>query len=143
MGLTGIFGGKRGRLLQTGQLTQYSGELDDGFYQRGLPKRYTVLTVGQYAGTSNIDLIHVTDTDISFAATTPGTINQVGAGLAMFKTGETIVVSGSALNDGVYTVSTGNVAGTIRTTEATLLEAAGATVSIAKREAHSNECVLD
>jgi len=134
---------RAGLLLETGQRTQYSGEPDDGLTQAGLAKRYGVLTTGQYAGTSNIDLIHLTDTDIGFAATTPGTINQVGADLAMFKTGETIVVSGSGLNDGVYTVSTGNVAGTIRTTEATVLEAAGATVSIAKREAHSNECVLD
>ena len=134
---------RAGILLKTGQVTQYNGELDDGFYEAGLLKRYEVLTVGQHSGTSAIDLIHLTDTDIAFAATTPGTITQVGAGLAMFKTGEVIVITGSASNDGVYEVSTGNVAGTIRTTEATLLEAVGATVSIAKREAHSNECVQD
>ena len=134
---------RAGVLLKTGQLTQYSSELDDGFYQAGLLKRYEILTTGSQSGTVNIDLIHLTVATIDFEATTPGTINDSGADLAMFKTGETIVVSGSGSNDGVYTVSTGNVAGTIRTTEPTLLEAAGATVSIAKREAHSNECVQD
>ena len=134
---------RAGLLLQTGQTTQYNGELDDGYYEMGLRKRYDILTVGQYAGTSNVDLVHVTDTTIAFAATTPGTITDTNNQLAMFKTGEVIVVTGSGANDGVYNVSTGNVAGTIRTTEATVFEAAGATVSIAKREAHSNECVLD
>ena len=131
------------RLLKTGQTTQYSSELDDGHYEKGVAKDYTVMSTGDQAGTSNIDLVHKTAATISFAATTPGTIADSGNDLAMFKTGETIVISGSASNDGVYEVSTGNVAGTIRTTEATVLEAAGATVSIAKREAHSNECVLD
>jgi len=110
---------------------------------RDSAKAYTVLTVGQYAGTSNIDLVHYTAGTISFAATTPGTISDAANGLAMFKTGEVIVVSGSGLNDGVYNVSTGNVAGTIRTTEPTVLEGAGPAVSIAKREAHSNNCVTD
>ena len=131
------------RLLKTGQTTQYSSELDDGHYEKGVAKDYTVMSTGDQSGTSNMDLVHKTAATISFAATTPGTIADSGNDLAMFKTGDTIVVSGSGSNDGVYTVSTGNVAGTIRTTEATLFEAAGATVSIAKREAHSNECVLD
>jgi hypothetical protein len=143
MALTGIFGGKRGRLLVSGQTTQYSGELDDGFYEKGLTKTYTVLTTGAYSGTSNIDLIHLTDISIAFAATTPGTITDTNNQLAMFKTGEVIVVSGSVGNDGVYNVSAGGVAGTIRTTEPTILGAAGPSVSIAKREAHSNNCVLD
>ena len=142
-GLSAIFSGRRGRLLKTGQTTQYSSELDDGYYEKGRAKSYTVLTTGGYSGTVNIDLIHVTAATIAFAATTPGTITDSGNALAMFKDGETLIITGSASNDGTYTVSTGNVAGTIRTTEATLLEEAGETVSIAKREAHSNNCVLD
>ncbi len=134
---------RAGILLKTGQLTQYNGEPDDGFYEVGLLKRYAVLIGGQHAGTSDIDLIHLTDTSIAFAATTPGTITDSNNGLAIFKTGDEIVFTGSGLNDGVYNVSTGNVAGTIRTTEATLFEAVGATVSIAKREALSNNCVQD
>jgi len=67
---------------------------------------------------------------IAFAATTPGTITDTGNGLAFVQTGDTIIVSGSADNEGTYVVSTGNVAGTIRTTEATTLEAAGDTITI-------------
>ncbi len=142
-GIQAIFRGRRGRLLATGQTTQYSGEEDDGFFENGLPKRYQVRTTGDQSGTSNIDLIHLTDTSIAFAATTPGTITDSNNGLAIFKTGDVIVFTGSGLNDGVYNVSTGNVAGTLRTTEATLFEAASATVNIAKREALSNNVVLD
>ena len=131
------------KLLKTGQTTQYSSESDDGHYEAGKTKAYTVLSTGGYSGTSNIDLIHLTGAGIAFAATTPGTITDTGNGLAIFQTGDVLVVTGSGLNDGVYNISTGGVAGTIRTTEATLLEAAGATVSLAKREALSNNCVLD
>jgi len=141
-GLSAIFSGRRGRLLETGQITSY-GEPDDGLEQKGRAKAYDILTSGQYNGTADIDLVHVAVATIAFAATTPGTITDSGNDLAMFKTGETIVISGSGSNDGVYTVSQGNVAGTIRTNEATIFEAAGATVSIAKREAHSNNCVRE
>ncbi len=134
---------RAGLLLKTGQTTQYSGEPDDGDIEAGLTKRYEVLIAGDQSGTSNIDLIHLTDTSIAFAATTPGTITDSNNGLAIFKTGDVIVFTGSGVNDGVYNVSTGNVAGTIRTTEATLFEAVGATVNIAKREALSNNCVQD
>lgn len=130
-------------LLKTGQTTQYSGELDDGYYEAGRAKAYVIMTTGAQSGTSNIDLIHLTAATIAFAATTPGTITDSGNGLAIFQTGDVLIVTGSASNDGTYNISTGGVAGTIRTTEATLLEAAGATVSLAKREALSNNCVLD
>lgn len=43
-------------LLVTGQTTQYGGYDDDGFYERGIAKDYTVLTLGQYAGTTAIVL---------------------------------------------------------------------------------------
>ncbi len=130
-------------LLVTGQTTSYNSEPDDGFYQAGIAKSYTVYIAGQFAGTSDLDLIHLTDTSIAFAATTPGTITDSNNGLAIFKTGDEIVFTGSGVNDGVYNVSAGNVAGTIRTTEATLFEAASATVNIAKRGALSNNVVLD
>jgi len=131
-------------LLRTGQTTQYGSELDDGYYQRGLAKAYTVLTTGPQSGTSNIDLTHLTAATIAFVNAT-SKITDSDSGLAMFKTGETIVVSGAAEagNNGVFTIATGNVAGEIIVNEALTEEAAAATVSIAKREAHSNECVLD
>ncbi len=50
-----------GGLLKTGQLTQYGGYLDDGYYKKGLSKLYTILTTGQYAGTTNITLNNKTD----------------------------------------------------------------------------------
>jgi hypothetical protein len=142
MGLTGIFGGKRGRLLETGQTTCYHVG-DDGDYEAGLGKAYTILTTGGYSGTSNLDVPSYAAATIAFAATTPGTITDTANGLAHILTGDTIVVKGSASNDGTYAVSTGGVAGTVRTTEATVLEAAGAYVKLYKRAAHSNNAVLD
>jgi len=137
-----MFGYRRGRLLETGQTTCYH-VADDGDYEAGLDKVYTVYTVDQYSGTVNLDVPHYAAATIAFAATTPGTITDAANGLATFLTGDTIVVKGSALNDGVYAVSTGGVAGTIRTTEPTVLEAAGAPVKIYKRTTHSNNAVWD
>lgn len=50
-----------GRLLKTGQTTQYGGYEDDGYFEKGLSKLYTVLTTGQYAGTTSITLNAKTD----------------------------------------------------------------------------------
>jgi len=130
-------------LLQTGQTTQYSSELDDGYYQTGIAKSYTVLTTGQHSGTTNVDLIHYAAATISFDADTKKILDAAN-GLAIFKTGDVIVVTGSTANDGVYTIATGNNAAEIVTTEAIPLdEDAGDTVSIAKRESKSNNCVVD
>ena len=57
--------GKRnlGKLLATGQLTSYgSGAgVDDGALKKGIVKRYTVLTTGQYSGNTNITINSKTD----------------------------------------------------------------------------------
>jgi hypothetical protein len=129
------------RVLKTGQTTQYSSELDDGFYQTGIAKAYSVLTAGQYSGTTNVDLIHYAAA-LSFDAASKE-IRDAANGLALFKTGDIIVVTGSTSNDGTYTVATGNVAAKIVTAEAVADEAAGGAVSIAKRESKSNNCVVD
>lgn len=50
-----------GGLLKTGQTTQYGGYEDDGYFEKGLSKQYTILTAGQYAGTTNITLNAKTD----------------------------------------------------------------------------------
>ena len=50
-----------GGLLKTGQTTQYGGYEDDGFFEKGLSELYTVLTLGQYALTTNITLNAKTD----------------------------------------------------------------------------------
>ncbi len=52
---------RRGQLLKTGQVTQYGGQLDDGYHEKGLAKSYTILTTGQYSGTTNITLNAKTD----------------------------------------------------------------------------------
>ena len=50
-----------GGLFKTGQTTQYGGYEDDGYFEKGLSKLYTILTTGQYAGTTNITLNGKTD----------------------------------------------------------------------------------
>ncbi|MDO8704073.1 MAG: DUF1566 domain-containing protein [Sulfuricaulis sp.] len=133
---------RAGLLLKTGQTTTYHVG-DDGDRELGLTKRYEVLSTSAQSGTTNVDSPHYAAATIAFAATTPGTITDTANLLASVKTGDVIVIRNSASNDGVYNVSTGNVAGTIRTTEATLPEAAGAYVSICKRVAPSNNTVID
>lgn len=54
-------GGNLALLLKTGQTTQYGGYKDDGYFEKGLSKRYTVLTTGQYSGTTSITLSDKTD----------------------------------------------------------------------------------
>jgi hypothetical protein len=61
--ISGEIGAERnlGLLLKTGQTTQYGGYEDDGYFEKGLSKQYTVLTLGQYAGTTSITLNSKTD----------------------------------------------------------------------------------
>ncbi len=55
---------RRAYLLKSGQTTSYgSGSgIDDGGYEVGIAKSYTVLTTGQYSGTTNIVVNGKTDT---------------------------------------------------------------------------------
>lgn len=137
---------RAGLVLATGQTTQYSSEADDGFYQKGIAKRYEVLTAGAFAGTTNIDLAHYAGGagNIDFVAATKK-ITDSGNGLAIFKTGDKIICSGPAdpANIVILTVATGNVAGETVVTEVIADEAPAGVVTISKREAHSNACVLD
>lgn len=52
---------KKGGLLKTGQTTQYGGYADDGYYEKGLSKQYSILTGGQHAGTTSITVATKTD----------------------------------------------------------------------------------
>ena len=54
---------RRALLLKTGQTTSYgSGPgVDDGAYEIGVAKSYTVLTAGQYSGTTNVTVNSKTD----------------------------------------------------------------------------------
>src|SRR4030042_159510 len=62
-GIGGEIGKDRilGGLLKTGQTTRYGGYEDDGYFEKGLSKRYTILAAGQYAGTTDITLNAKTD----------------------------------------------------------------------------------
>jgi len=42
------------KLLKTGQIVQYDGMDDDGYYEKGIARDYEALTTGQYSGTTNI-----------------------------------------------------------------------------------------
>jgi hypothetical protein len=52
---------KRTFLLKTGQSTSYV-DHDDGYYEKGIAKAYTILTAGQYLGTTAITINGKTDT---------------------------------------------------------------------------------
>lgn len=136
-----IFSGRRRRLLKTGQTTSYF-RGDDGDYEVGGDKGYTVLSAGDYSGTINADVASYAAATLAFVNAT-SKITDSANGLAHIKTGDTIVVKGSTANDGVYTVATGAVAGEIVTTEALTDEGAAAYVSLYKRAAQSNNAVLN
>ena len=136
-------------LLKTGQATQYNSELDDGYYEAGIAKSYSVLSTGAYSGTVNIDLSHYSGTDIAFVSGTPDTITSTVLNFTtLFVAADVIVISGAAnpANNGAHTIAAGGVAAnTLTLTSNTTLvnEAAGPTIVIAKREAKSNNCVQD
>jgi hypothetical protein len=119
---------------------------DDGDQQKFIDasyeaSKYTVLTTGAFAGTANIDMPAYAGNMISFDSATKKILDSAN-NLAMFKTGDTLVLKGATANLGPFTVATGNVAGEIVTTGALTTEAAGAYLTICKRVAHSNNCVL-
>ncbi len=135
-------------LLKTGQTTQYSSELDDGFYQKGAAPSYTVLNTGQYSGTFNVDLAHYTGTDIAFVPGTPDTITSTVLNFTtLFVAADVIPVSGAVNpnNNAAHTIAAAGVAAnvlTLTSSNALTTELAGASITIAKREAHTNICAL-
>lgn len=136
--------GYTSKLLKTGQTTQYNDEPDDGYYEKGVAKSYTVNTTGAQSGTTNVDLAHYISGAgaISFNNTTKK-ITDSGSGLAIFKTGD-IILTSSANNPGPFTVTTGNVAGEIVCSGATFVdETPAGAVTLYKRQTISNNTVLD
>ena len=130
--------------LQTGQTTQYNSLADDGYYQKGQAKAYTILTAGQYSGTTNINLAQYTSGAgaITFS-NVAHTIVDTGSGLAQFLTSDVIMTS-SASNPGPFTITTGGVAGTITCTGATFVnETPAGAVTFYKQDNKTNNCVLD
>ncbi len=139
----------RARLLKTGQTTPYSSELDDGYYQKGIAKSYTVLSTGQFADTVNIDLPHLVSTHIAFTRGNPDTITSDTTNFTtLFVAGDVLVFSGSSAsgNNTNRIIAAGGVAaGTITLTSVNQQTAVaeGDSITIKKREVHPNVCVLD
>lgn len=136
--------GYTSKLLKTGQTTQYDSELDDGYYEVGVARDWTINTTGAQSGTTNVDLAHYAGGAgaIAFNNTTKK-ITDSGNGLAIFKTND-VILTDSAANPGPFTVTTGNVAGEITCSGATFTdETPAGSVTISKREAASNNTVLD
>lgn len=71
----------------------------------------------------------VTDTTIAFVDSNPDTITDSNNGFGDFRAGDVLIVSGSANNDGQYSISSA-VAGTITVGEALTAEAAGASITL-------------
>lgn len=128
-------------LLETGQTTAYS-VFDDGDQEIGIDKSYTVQAAGAYAGNTNIEVAHYAAAGITFNAAA-SRVSDAANGLVTFLAGDTVVIKGSTLNDGVYTVALGANPAQFLTVEALVNEAAGAMVSFYKRTAHSNNAVQD
>jgi hypothetical protein len=142
-GITSQVSGGGGGLLKTRQTTAYHVG-DDGDYEAGLPASYTVMTTGQFSGTTALDVAHYAAATLTFAAA-DDSITDAAAGLVTFLDTDTIRIRGSALNDGVYTVSvgTGATAGHFHVDQPLADEAAGAYITICKQSAPSNNCVVD
>lgn len=134
--------GYTSKLLKTGQTTQYNSELDDGYYEIGVAKSYTVNTAGAQSGTTNVDLATLVSDSGAF---TSGDKTYTDAGkCGVFKAagGETIVITGSASNNGTFTTASAT-ANTVVFVEAIADEADAPATTFKKREAISNNTVLD
>jgi hypothetical protein len=134
----------RGRLLKTGQTTQYSSELDDGYYQKGLAKSYTVLDAGSNAGSTNIALPYLVSDTGSFTAATKTYADTGKCGVFKAAGGETIVISGAGVagNNGVFTTDHAD-ADHMVVTAGFANEADAPATTFKKREAVSNNVVID
>ena len=129
-------------LLKTGQTTQYNSELDDGYYEKGVAKAYTINTTGAQSGTTNVDLAHLISDTGAFTAADKTYTDAGKCGVFKAAGGETIVVTGSASNNGTFTTVSAT-ANTVVFVEAITDEADAPMTTFAKREAMSNNTVLD
>ncbi len=86
----------KGQLLKTGQTVVYVAG-DDGTYQKGIAKSYTLLELGQFAGNTNITINSKTDvhtnkcvfdnnTGLMWSQTVAGSVGPASNGLIPFTT---------------------------------------------------------
>ncbi len=128
--------------LKTGQTTQYDSELDDGYYEVGVARSYTVNTTGSQSGTTNVDLTHLVSDTGAFTSADK-TYTDAGK-CGVFKTGggETVVISGSTSNNGTFTTASATD-NTVVFVETITDEADAPSTTFKKRDAISNNTVLD
>ena len=93
-----------------------------------LPSGVYNVTRVEMANTSS-DVSKYSAATIAFVSSSKS-ITDTASGLAVIATGDRIRISGSTSNDGIYTVATGGVAGTIVVVENLTDEALGDTVTI-------------
>jgi hypothetical protein len=134
--------GYTSKLLKTGQTTQYDSELDDGYYQVGVAKSYTVNTSGAQSGTTNVDLTHLVSDTGAFTAADKTYTDAGKCGVFKAAGGEIVIISGSASNNGTFTTASAT-ANTVVFVEAINNEADAPATTFKKREAISNNTVLD
>lgn len=130
------------KLLATGQLTQYSSELDDGYYHKGILKSYTVNTTGAQSGTTNVDVPHLVSDTGAFTAVDQTYTDAGKCGVFKAGGGETIVITGSGSNNGTFTTVSAT-ANTVVFTSGIVNEPDAPMTTFAKREAISNNTVFD
>jgi len=129
-------------LIKTDQTTQYSSELDDGYYERGLAKSYTINTTGSQSGTSNVDLTHLISDTGAFTAADKTYTDAGKCGVFKAAGGETVIITGSASNNGTFTTASAT-ANTVVFVQAIVNEADAPMTTFQKRDAISNNTVLD
>ena len=130
-----------GELLVTGETADTYHVGSDGDLEMGMAKSHDTRAT---AGTTDIDVPHYAFNTIHFTA--PDTITDTNNGLATFLDADRIVVRGTTLNDGEYTIAGGGggAAGTITVTAGiTTEDERPVYISIAKRAALSNNVVYD
>lgn len=98
-------------------------------------------TLSQLKERLNLGYTYTAST-ISFDSATKKISDSVH-GLKRFQTGDYIQVSGSASNDGYYTIATGNVAAEIVTSEALSDEAVGESVTITVVDDQTDDAILE
>lgn len=115
---------------------------DDFCQDAGIAHSYAILTTGQYAGSTSVETQVQCGAGISFVAATKR-IYDSGNNFAKIRTGDTVRIRNSALNDRDFTVATGNTIGYFVVNETVVDEPAGRMVVVSRILPMSNACVLD
>jgi len=136
--------GYTSKVLKTGQTTQYDSELDDGYYEVGVAKSYTINTSGAQSGTTNVDVPNLISTTGAFTASDKKYTDAGKCGVLAYSgyNPDTWVITGSASNNGTFT-STVSDANSITFAQTIVNEDSDQEITFSRRAAISNNTVLD